>query len=583
MKRVILHLGSHKTGSSSIQYSLNQSRSELETLRVFMPPLVPTYLKKNSDVFSIAAKLRSEGNYWDYSYSLRNSDSESLKKDAFKLISTELNTPDLSTLIISTEDFSTLNAEQIRRFRSCFLEEDIEFHLIYFLRHQTETLVGLFQTELVHLAHQIEDFDTFILNRKQQFRYDEIIDRWSTHFAFASINLIDYMSANTVESIDSVKEFSDILRRILNVQIDLPNTVRVNRGIGTKTMRWLDQLHLHLGPDTRDEVVSFLSSLDPRTEKQVEFLTKKEFADLDEEFAINNDNIYKKFNLKLSQPDSKIKSHLLNNRPGLGDLFVQLVTSNSALLKSLTKDQRIRVIEEDKEPLNPYAELEITAIKESISVSLNSDQVIGSSFVPKFPLAVERGHDGSNETSDISNYLIQIDQIRETVDGASRILHLGCKWGYMTRLLFSLSKNVEIYCSDLNSAWVKTIRKNTPFAHAFFIDDRCMIPFRNEFSDVVVADHSFVSYLGAEKLRSYLDEISRILCLGGYVFFNSISMTVEDMDLDTLNIDTAHCKQQTGGAFVFNLDYLKKVLPPELDIKSSLSNSAFDYYVLQKI
>jgi hypothetical protein len=539
-------------------------------------------LKINTDTYITALHLRSNGNYWDYSQSLRDIPATNLKKGSHSLIASELKIPDSAALIISAEDFVTLDKNQIEIFRSFFKDGDFEFHLIYFLRHQPESLVGLYQTQLTYYPDQVDNFEQFLTNQKDCFKYDEIIECWDSVFNFTSINLLDYIDSKIGKPVNSIHEFSSILNKILNTQIELNSTEMFNRGVGAITLRWLDQLHLPFGPKIPDEVVSFLSSLDPKTEKQMQFLTKKEYTSLRKEFAKNNNNIYKRFKLKLTEPSEETKSVLLNSRPKFGELFEQLITSNSALLKSLTSDPRIRVIDEDKGYLNPYTATEFSKIKESVALSLVSPQVVDSTFVPKFPSAVERTRDGSNEKSDITNHLFLLDLIKSVVDGASKILHLGCKWGYMTRLLFSLGDNVEVHCSDLQRDWVTTIRMNSPFAQTFFLDDDCSFPYKDDFSDIVIADHSFVSYLGEEKLEKYLREISRVLCSGGYAFFNSISMATDDVDLAMCKIDSPLSNQRNGGIFVFNAQFLIEKLPPKIEMKSFVTNSVFDFYVLQK-
>ena len=582
LKNVILHLGSHKTGSTSIQVSLERSRDSLESSGVFLPPKIPTYLKTNTDEYSTALNLRALGNFADFAYYLRASGHSQSKKNVKELISNELGVQDMTTLIISAEDFATLNENEVKTFKTLFLGDDIKFHLIYFLRNQSESLVGIYQTGLEHFPHVIKDFETFVSAQKQFFEYDVIIERWDSIFKFTSINLLDYSDAHTGSRIDSVKEFEKIVSQILKAQINLETVEVFNRGMGTMTMRWLDQLHPHLKTSSRESVIQILASLDPKSETQIQFLTLKEFDDIGNDFLSTNKNILKRYKINLNKSNTANRHTLFEVRPDLGDLIGQLVVSKGAAIKTLAASPLLTVIQDEPTFSNPYIDLDLETIKKSVEISLESSQVIGKKYVQKFPPAAERQRDNSNEKSDINTHIQQLDRIIQENDSAQRVLHLGCKWGYMTRLLFSLGNAVEIHASDLDNNWVKTTKLNTPFAQSFFLNSDCELPFRNEFADMVVANHSFISYLDAKKLNVYLKEISRVLTSEGRFFFNSISLRKRKSEVIDPNPKTSECTEQNGEHFLFNEVYLEIQLPPELQLLSFVTNSHFDFYVLEK-
>ena len=583
MRKIILHLGSHKTGSTSVQVSLERSRATLELSGVFLPSKIPTYLKENTEEFATALKLRSDGNFADIAYYLKNNDPSNSKKNASKLISTEFSIQDTTTLIISSEDYATLTAEEVKSFRTFFHGDEIEFHLIYFLRHQTHSIVGVYQTSLQHYPDRIENFDSFVSAIKETFKYDEIIKRWDSSFNFATINLLDYSDAIAGNPIDSVQEFGKILNQILKTQINLEGVEAFNQGLGAATMRWLDQLHPHLKMHSRESLITLLTSLDPKSEKQLQFLTLKEFNSICEEFSATNKNILNSYKLRLHKPDIENQNFLLDNRPNLGDLIDQLMVSKGDEIKNFMKNPLLTVIENENPYFNPYIGLDTETITESVEISLNSSQVIAKQFVPKFPDAAERTRDLSDEESDIATHLQQLDRIRQERTTAQQVLHLGCKWGYMTRLLFSLGDSVEVHCSDLDSKRVSSIKHNTNFARAFYLNSECELPFKDEFADMVVADHSFVSYVSAKNFKIYLSEISRILTFGGHFFFNSISMSKKDNDTIDTRSDSDIYIEQVDGKIFFNVKYLKLELPSELKILSHDTNGLFDFYVLQKL
>jgi hypothetical protein len=582
LRKVILHLGSHKTGTTSIQISLERSRSALEDLGVFLPPRIPTYLNSDSDNFANAVRQRSLGNYGDLAYSIQNRGATGMNKNARDLIIAELRIVDESTLILSGEDFATLDFDQVEIFRNLFSDEQVSFHLVYFLRHQSESLVGFYQTVLVHTPHDQLNFESFVEQQKKIFKYDEIIDRWDSIFNFASINLINYIDSTSGNPINSVQEFAHVLTQILKTQIHLESSERYNRGLGPSSLQWLDKLHPYLNMTSRESVISLLSELDATSEKQFQFLTTQEFNSITDEFAATNDNIMNRHQFRLSHPDAKKITINESFRPSLGDLIEQLVVSKGSLIKSVVSNLPFTVIDENNGFSNPYVGLDVETVKKSVAISLNSPQVIANMFIPKFPPPHERQRDNSNEDSDINTDIEQIDRIRQVIGTPQRVLHLGCKWGYLTRLLFSLGDDVEVHCSDTDSKWVSTIRNNSPFAQTFLLNSASGLPFRYEFADVVVASHSFVSYLGSAQIKTYLDEIARVLEFGGYFFFNSISMTNEDANRD-LKFDSPMSNLRNSQAFVFNEQYITQHLPSELTILKFDTNGYFDFFVLQKV
>jgi len=151
MKKLLyLHIGTHKTGSTSIQYLLNKYELFLNELGIFIP--------KTGRIYDGHHNIA-----WELTNDERFSETHGTLSDLIR----ELRTSHYDIVILSSEDFEYLNAypEKMQYFFGLLSEEGYNINVIAFFREQTEYASDLY-TEL--LTHKIkispEEFISEIVN-----------------------------------------------------------------------------------------------------------------------------------------------------------------------------------------------------------------------------------------------------------------------------------------------------------------------------------------------------------------------------------------------------------------------------------
>lgn len=112
MARIVLHVGMHKTGSSSIQKSLRNVELEIREKGVFYPDVPPNSANPGIGLYS--AYSENQGYYqilkWGYDTPEKLS---KLKHEVFETIESAVKHPDCTTVILSGEDLCMLLPDRV--------------------------------------------------------------------------------------------------------------------------------------------------------------------------------------------------------------------------------------------------------------------------------------------------------------------------------------------------------------------------------------------------------------------------------------------------------------------------------------
>ncbi|WP_289027919.1 hypothetical protein [uncultured Paraglaciecola sp.] len=167
MKKLYIHIGPHKTGSTYIQKNLFECSQELLTAGIFYPE-------------------RLVGPQWGH-HQLAEKIKQRNKKEIEDLLSSKED-----NLLISSENFEDLTNEDISYF-SCFLK-GFSVEVVFFKRSYSKLLVSAWQESVKHgkfqtwseffLAHVLKPFKSQILNSSS------VVDKWSV--IADKIHVFDY-------------------------------------------------------------------------------------------------------------------------------------------------------------------------------------------------------------------------------------------------------------------------------------------------------------------------------------------------------------------------------------------------------
>lgn len=213
MKEIILHIGPHKTGSTSIQKALLNNESLLSQQGYQYPRVGFSYMGHHK-----LPELLKNGN----------------KSKALEILR-ELNKID-SSIVLSSENFDYLTVDSLK-----FIQEFLEFddiRIIYVFRSASEKLVSAWQEHIKHggveswsefmFTHLLKPFESLILNDKK------ILDRFSEVFGKEKISILN---------LDCSKNISQEFFNVLNVDAVIKN-VKANRSANFKIIEFLRCLNI---------------------------------------------------------------------------------------------------------------------------------------------------------------------------------------------------------------------------------------------------------------------------------------------------------------------------------------------------
>jgi len=166
MKKVILHIGRHKSGTSSLQNFLVRNRLLLEQY---------DYLYPQTGISSVAHHEIALA--FSHKNILKQGAAAILESELIKAFRTELATTTATSIIVSSEQFTACNPKHMEEL---FTGYDVE--VVIYLRDQLSYLASAY-AQIVHadtITENIEDYyDTFL---SRNIDYWKFIKRWEGAF-----------------------------------------------------------------------------------------------------------------------------------------------------------------------------------------------------------------------------------------------------------------------------------------------------------------------------------------------------------------------------------------------------------------
>ena len=203
MRRLIVHVGPHKTGSTSIQRALFFAADELLKLGIYYPSGWIT--SKNSwSHYALFEQLRSRKLHL-----VNNTAAQVLRTSA-------------DTIVLSAEDFSLLNAEELHAMLQAFhsVEPSLNICIVFYVRRWSGLIPSVVQ-ELIKQGVPTTLGDVIareLLSPEQSdtINYVNRLDRFSAVFGAGSVNIIAF--DNIAESKQNLVDH--FFRTMLNCAID---------------------------------------------------------------------------------------------------------------------------------------------------------------------------------------------------------------------------------------------------------------------------------------------------------------------------------------------------------------------------
>lgn len=175
-KRIFLHIGAHKTGSTSLQ---SWAVLNFDLLR-------------RKDFYYVTSGRNIDGNHSEIAWALRG-DSRAGSDIIARLIY-EIKHVDESNILISGEEFEYLSQDHINDLRVIF--DDFDVNIIIVLRPQHEIIRSQY-TEWIKQFLTVDDFSIFWRFHVQLREYDFVAlwERWVREFGEENVQLLSHPEA----------------------------------------------------------------------------------------------------------------------------------------------------------------------------------------------------------------------------------------------------------------------------------------------------------------------------------------------------------------------------------------------------
>lgn len=188
MSRVILHIGTEKTGTTSIQHLMFKNRQTLLTKGVVYPNLGP---RKDAhfDLVNTLHPLDNGGRFMEF-LGPANHSADFLWGKLQECISEHSE----KTIVLSAEHFSSRLRENALKYMSDFFKKlNISPEIIIYLRPQADYIESSYSTEIKAGSPKV--FKTVMEQYQSQamrYDYEKLVDLWAHFFGRGSIKVIPY-------------------------------------------------------------------------------------------------------------------------------------------------------------------------------------------------------------------------------------------------------------------------------------------------------------------------------------------------------------------------------------------------------
>ena len=185
MKNIVLHIGTNKTGTSTLQDFLHSNRAQLKQYGFYYPDLSDICGSAHHAVSRILKGL--------------SADEAGLPNTWFEDIVSRADDTKCDTVIFSSEDFHTI--KDLALLKATF--EGYEVKVILYLREYVAYLSSWYQ-QAIHSRNLTMSFDEFIEFHKSH--YSSLLNKWAAAFGRDALVTSVYKRANLVGA-DITKDF----------------------------------------------------------------------------------------------------------------------------------------------------------------------------------------------------------------------------------------------------------------------------------------------------------------------------------------------------------------------------------------
>lgn len=171
--KLVLHIGTHKTGTTAIQSYLTAHRNALKQLGILYPSCCE---EVQQNQFSFLVPLIRQGKFEEIA-------------DYFEKIKLEADSCGVNSIIISGEDFSLLTQEHIQKLAEYL--PDLEVSIVVYFRNLYDHLISTF-AQINRLNKSLPAWSNLGERLHGLMDYDAILSKWCDVFGNNNVNVNSY-------------------------------------------------------------------------------------------------------------------------------------------------------------------------------------------------------------------------------------------------------------------------------------------------------------------------------------------------------------------------------------------------------
>jgi glycosyltransferase involved in cell wall biosynthesis len=202
LKKIFIHMGLPKTGTSAIQNFLYKERFEMKTHGILYPESITSF---NFDRSRKIIFKNNINNFFDHNYLADIQNYPNINHDVFykKLAAEILENKDCENLILSSENLYFANDKLLFKLKNLF--KDLDIKIIFTKRNYYEWLDSYFY-EKIYSGRETNGFNYFFkdLLEKNFLPFDKTTLRWKKIFGEENFLEIDYEDKNYITNILSL-------------------------------------------------------------------------------------------------------------------------------------------------------------------------------------------------------------------------------------------------------------------------------------------------------------------------------------------------------------------------------------------
>lgn len=191
-KKVYIHIGTHKTGTTAVQGFSANATAFLEAHGVYYPLIARPFIKKQSLGHHLIPWHLKKRNI----PASRYVEFAGREEEMLLALIESIHASACDSVVLSSEEFDTLNAVEIGALRQLF--SDFDVRIIVYLRRKDTMIESMYQTNVLHyrLAQTIEEY-----TKKMPIPSDyyEFVRQWQGAFGEENIDINLYCKESLLD------------------------------------------------------------------------------------------------------------------------------------------------------------------------------------------------------------------------------------------------------------------------------------------------------------------------------------------------------------------------------------------------